>query len=106
MAPGARWSPAPATSVGFALWIDEHGLLHHSYAMLGIESYRQVSTEPIPTGKVNVRMQFDADEINRNRRQRHLRANGKQIGEGRLDRTRNWRIARTCATASPHHPKE
>ena len=46
---------------GFSLWIDEQGLLHHSYSMMGVEQYKQVSTEPIPTGDVSVRMQFDAD---------------------------------------------
>ena len=45
---------------GFSLWVDE-GLLHHSYSMMGVEQYKQVSTEPIPTGEVTVRMQFDAD---------------------------------------------
>ena len=46
---------------GFSLWVDEEGLLHHSYSMMGVEQYKQVSTEPIPTGDVTVRMQFDAD---------------------------------------------
>ena len=46
---------------GFSLWVDENGLLHHSYSMMGVEQYQQVSTEPIPTGDVTVRMQFDAD---------------------------------------------
>ena len=46
---------------GFSLWVDENGLLHHSYSMMGVEQYQHVSTEPIPTGDVTVRMQFDAD---------------------------------------------
>ena len=46
---------------GFSLWVDDNGLLHHSYSMMGVEQYQQVSTEPIPTGDVTVRMQFDAD---------------------------------------------
>ena len=33
---------------GFSLWVDENGLLHHSYSMMGVEQYEQVSTEPIP----------------------------------------------------------
>ena len=46
---------------GFSLWVDDDGLLHHSYSMMGVEQYHQVSTEPIPTGDITVRMQFDAD---------------------------------------------
>ena len=38
---------------GFSLWVDDHGLLHHSYSMMGVEQYQQVSTEPIPTGDVS-----------------------------------------------------
>src|SRR4051794_13022861 len=73
---------------GFALWVDENRLLHHSYSMMGVEHYKQVSTEPIPIGNVVVRMQFDAD------RQKpsaagtvYLYANHAKIGEGRMDRT-------------------
>ena len=47
---------------GFALWIDEHGLLNHTYQFLGIDTYRQTSTEPTPTGDVTVKMLFDAEE--------------------------------------------
>jgi arylsulfatase len=73
---------------GFSLWIDEKGLLHHSYSMMGVEHYKHVSTEPIPTGDVLVHMHFDAD------RQQpstggtvSLYANNTKIGEGRIDRT-------------------
>ncbi len=73
---------------GFSLWVDASGLLHHSYSMMGVEHYRQVSTEPIPTGDVVVRLQFDADQ------QRpatggtvSLYANAAKIGEGRMERT-------------------
>ena len=73
---------------GFALWVDENGLLHHSYSMMGVERYDHVSTEPIPTGDVTVGMQFDAD------RQEpaaggtvSLYANNEKIGEGRMEKT-------------------
>jgi arylsulfatase len=46
---------------GFALWVDGGGLLHHTYSLLGVETYRQVATEPLPTGDVTVRMLFDSD---------------------------------------------
>ena len=47
---------------GFALWVDENGLLNHTYQFLGVETYKQTSTEPIPTGDVTVKMLFEADE--------------------------------------------
>ena len=46
---------------GFALWVDEQRLLHHTYSFLGIETYKQVSTRPIPTGDVTVSMLFEID---------------------------------------------
>jgi arylsulfatase len=73
---------------GFSLWVDENHRLHHSYSMMGVEHYRHASAEPIPTGNVTVRMQFDAD------RQEpgtggtvSLFANGGKIGEGRIEST-------------------
>jgi arylsulfatase len=73
---------------GYALWVDEKGLLHHTYSLLGVEVYRQVSTEPIPTGEVMVKMLFEADEPKPGSGGRvTLWANDKQIGEGRLDST-------------------
>jgi hypothetical protein len=47
---------------GWALWIDTDGHLNHSYSWLGVESYRQTSTEPIPSGDVTVKMLFEIDE--------------------------------------------
>ncbi len=46
---------------GFALWVDEQHLLHHTYSFLGIETYKQVSNQPIPTGDVTVKMLFEID---------------------------------------------
>ena len=66
---------------GFSLWVDEQGLLHHSYSMMGVEHYKQVSTEPIPTGEVTVRMQFDAD-----RQERVGRRDGLALRERPEDR--------------------
>jgi len=73
---------------GFALWVDSDGLLHHTYSMLGVDQYTQVSTEPIPTGAVTVRMQFDSDENKPGSGGKAtLYANHVKIGEGRMDRT-------------------
>ena len=73
---------------GFSLWVDEKGLLHHSYSMMGVERYEQVSTVPIPTGDVMVRMLFDSDGQERSAGGTvSLYANNEKIGEGRLERT-------------------
>lgn len=73
---------------GFSLWVDGEGLVHHSYSMLGVESYSQVSTKPLPSGDVSVRMQFDADEVKPGTGGVvSLFADGEKIGEGRIGRT-------------------
>jgi len=73
---------------GYSLWVDEKGLLNHTYSLLGVEIYRQVSTEPIPTGDVSVKMLFEIDEPKPGAGGTvTLWANEKQIGEGRLDKT-------------------
>ena len=73
---------------GFALWVDGDGKLHHSYSMMGVEQYKQVSTEALPSGDVTVRMQFDADAPKPGTGGLvSLYANDKKIGEGRMDHT-------------------
>ncbi len=79
---------------GFSLWVDESRLLHHSYSMMGVERYQQVSTEPIPTGDVLVRMQFDADREERSAGGTvSLYANDRKVGEGRLEKTVFFRFS-------------
>ena len=79
---------------GFSLWVDDNGLLHHKYSMMGVEQYEQVSTEPIPTGDVTVRMLFEADaqELSAGGMV-SLYANDEKIGEGRLDKTVPFRFS-------------
>jgi hypothetical protein len=73
---------------GFSLWVDENRLLNHTYQFLGVETYKQTSTEPIPTGDVTVKMLFEADEPRPGTGGKvTLWANDKQVGEGRLDKT-------------------
>jgi arylsulfatase len=73
---------------GFALWIDEDGLLNHTYQFLGVDTYKQTSTEPIPTGDVSLKMLFEADEPRPGTGGNvTLWANGKQIGEGHMPHT-------------------
>jgi len=73
---------------GFALWVDDKHLLHHTYSLLGVETYTQVSTEPLPTGDVTVKMLFESDEPKPGSGGKvSLWANDRMIGEGRLDKT-------------------
>jgi arylsulfatase len=73
---------------GYALWIDARGRLCHTYSFLGVETYRQVSSEPVPPGDLMVKMLFEADELKPGTPGRvTLWADERQIGEGRLDHT-------------------
>jgi arylsulfatase len=73
---------------GFGLWVDREGKLNHTYSFLGVETYKQTSTEPIPSGDVTVKMLFEADEQKPGSGGTvTLWANDAQIGEGRLDKT-------------------
>ncbi len=73
---------------GFALWVDGERLLHHTYSFLGVETYRQVSATPLPTGDVSVKMLFEADATIPGTGGRvTLWANGEQVAEGKLART-------------------
>jgi len=67
---------------------DSEGHLNHTYQFLGIDTYKQVSTEPIPTGDVTVKMLFEIDEPKPGSGGNvSLWANGKQIGGGRIPHT-------------------
>ena len=73
---------------GFGLWVDDKGLLHHTYSFLGVETYKQVSTEKIPTGDVTVKMLFEADGNKPGTGGNvTLWINEKQVGEGRMPHT-------------------
>jgi arylsulfatase A-like enzyme/uncharacterized membrane protein len=73
---------------GFGLWVDEHGNLCHTYSLLGVDTYRQVSSTPVPSGEVNVRMLFEATEA-RPGTGGHvtLFINDEKVGEGDMPRT-------------------
>ena len=73
---------------GYGLWVDGKGLLHHTYSFLGVETYRQVSAKPVPTGSVSVKMLFEIDTPTPGSGGTvTLWANGEQIGEGTIDKT-------------------
>jgi arylsulfatase len=73
---------------GFALWVDGSGILTHTYSLLGVETYKQASTEPVPAGDVTVKMLFTADEAKPGTGgTATLWVNGKLAGEGKMPRT-------------------
>jgi len=73
---------------GFGLWIDSQQRLHHTYSFLGVQTYRQVSTRPIPTGDVTVKMLFESDQPTPGSGGHvTLWANDELIGEGDMAQT-------------------
>jgi len=71
---------------GFALWVDADGKLHHTYSTMAVHQYRQVSTQPLPTGEISVRMQFVAEKPRPGTGGTvSVWANGQQIGDGRMN---------------------
>lgn len=73
---------------GYALWVDGDGLLHHTYSMLGVETYQQTSSAPIPSGDVRVRMLFEiAQPVPGSGGHVTLFANDDVIGEGDMPNT-------------------
>jgi arylsulfatase A-like enzyme/uncharacterized membrane protein len=73
---------------GFGLWADSDGRLNHTYSFLGVETYKQTSTEPLPAGDVTVKMLFAADEAKPGTSGTvTLWANGKVIAEGKMPHT-------------------
>jgi arylsulfatase len=73
---------------GFGLWVDERGNLCHTYSLLGVETYKQVSSTPIPTGDVKVRMLFEATEPKPGTGGHvSLFINDAKVGEGDMPRT-------------------
>ena len=73
---------------GFALWVDDKGLLNHTYQFLGVDTYKQTSTKPVPAGDVNVKMVFEAEGPAPGAGGKvTLWANGQKIGEGVMPHT-------------------
>lgn len=73
---------------GFALWVDDQGKLNHTYSFLGVDVYKQVSDEPIPTGEIKLKMVFQADAPQPGSGGTvTLWADDKQIGEGTMAHT-------------------
>ena len=73
---------------GYALWVDGSGLLHHTYSFLGVETYRQTSDRPLPTGNLTVKMVFEsASPAPGSGGTVTLWAGADKIGEGHMPKT-------------------
>ena len=71
---------------GFSLFIED-GRLRHTYSLMGVQVYRQVANAPLPTGSVNVRLEFAADAARPGTGgEVTLFVNGEPVGGGRMDR--------------------
>ena len=72
---------------GFTLYVKD-GKLTHTYSMMGVSLFKQVANEDLPSGEVNVRMEFAADapkpatggEVT-------LFINDRPVGQGRMEHT-------------------
>jgi len=73
---------------GFAVWVDDKGSLCHTYSLLGVETYKQVSNTTVPSGDITVRMLFEATEAKPGTGGHvSLFINGEQVGQGEMPRT-------------------
>lgn len=73
---------------GFGLWVDGDGILHHTYSMLGVETYKQSATKPLPTGDVKVKMLFESNEPKPGSGGHvTLFVNDEKVGEGDMPQT-------------------
>jgi arylsulfatase len=78
---------------GFSLFVQE-GTLKHTYSMMGVEVYRQEATEPLPSGRVNVRLEFAADGPKMGTGGLvSLFVNDRKVGEGRMEHTVPYRFS-------------
>jgi arylsulfatase len=73
---------------GFGLWVDDQRRLNHIYSFLGVDTHKQTSTEPLPTGDVTVKMLFAADDAKPGTGGIvTLYANDRLIGEAKIAHT-------------------
>ena len=78
---------------GFSLFVQD-GKLMHTYSMMGILVYHQESDSLLPTGKVNVRLEFAADEPKpATGGNVTLYVNDEPAGGGRIDHTIPFRFS-------------
>jgi arylsulfatase len=73
---------------GFGLWVDDKGILHHTYSLLGVDTYKQSSSKPLPEGDVKVKMLFESTKTEPGSGGHvTLFVNDEKVGEGDMPRT-------------------
>jgi arylsulfatase A-like enzyme/uncharacterized membrane protein len=73
---------------GFGLWVDGDGRLNHTYSFLGVDTYKAVSERPIPSGRVTLKMLFEAERpVPGSGGKVTLWVGDDQIGEAPMERT-------------------
>ncbi|HQR79266.1 MAG TPA: sulfatase-like hydrolase/transferase [Actinomycetota bacterium] len=73
---------------GFGLWVDAEGKLRHTYSLLGVETYRQAASKPLPAGDVKVKMLFASQKPEPGSGGHvSLFVNDELVGEGDLAQT-------------------
>ena len=72
---------------GFSLYVMD-GKLIHTYSMMGVFIFKQVSEEELPDGEITVQMEFVADDAKpATGGDVTLFVNDRQVGKGRMDHT-------------------
>jgi len=72
---------------GFTLYVKD-GKLTHTYSMMGVFVFKQVSEEDLPTGEITVRMEFAADDAKpATGGEVTLFIDDRPVGKGRMDHT-------------------
>jgi arylsulfatase len=72
---------------GFSLFVQD-GKLKHTYSFVGVMEFKQESEAPLPTGTVNVRMEFAADAPTpATGGQATLYVDDEVVGSGRIEHT-------------------
>lgn len=79
---------------GFALYVED-GKLKHTYNFYGLKADTLTSPEKLPTGKINARFEFVADEPGKRATggKTFLYVNDRKVAEGRLDHTVAFRFS-------------
>jgi len=78
---------------GFALFVQD-GHVRHTYSLMGVQVYRQVADTPLPSGSVNVRLEFAADAARPGTGgEVTLFVDGERVGGGRLEQTVPFRFS-------------
>jgi len=73
---------------GFSLYV-QGGRLHYTYSFLGVKVDTIAASDPLPTGKVNVRYEFTADKAGEMATggSGKLFVNGTQVAQGKYEHT-------------------